>query len=67
MPTDAAHRAPEPILDPDLPICDPHHHLWHWPHPVPFGAQRYLADEFLADGGSCHAVESTVFVVANAF
>ncbi len=67
MPTDAAHRAPEPILDPDLPICDPHHHLWHWPHPVSFGAQRYLADEFLADVGSGHAVESTVFVDANAF
>ena len=20
--------APEPILEPDLPIIDPHHHLW---------------------------------------
>ena len=23
-----AGRAPEPVLEPDLPIVDTHHHLW---------------------------------------
>ena len=26
-----AKAAPEDILDPDLPIIDTHHHLWHRP------------------------------------
>jgi L-fuconolactonase len=46
----------EEILEPDLPICDPHHHLWD-------NAQsRYLLDELLADIRSGHNVVSTVFV-----
>ena len=46
----------EEILDPDLPICDPHHHLWdHEDNP-------YLLPELLADTGSGHNVVSTVFV-----
>ena len=24
----------ESILEPDLPIIDPHHHLWDWPEAV---------------------------------
>ena len=23
-----AKETPEPVLEPDLPIIDPHHHLW---------------------------------------
>jgi predicted TIM-barrel fold metal-dependent hydrolase len=46
----------EEILEPDLPICDPHHHLWDHPD------SRYLLDELLADTGSGHNVVSTVFV-----
>ena len=46
----------EEVLEPDLPICDPHHHLWDHP------GRRYLLDELLADTGSGHAVRSTVFV-----
>ena len=46
----------EEILEPDLPICDPHHHLWDHP------ASRYLLDELLADTGSGHNVVSTVFM-----
>jgi hypothetical protein len=46
----------EDILEPDLPICDPHHHLWDHP------GRRYLIDELLADTGSGHNVRSTVFV-----
>ena len=44
------------ILDPDLLICDPHHHLWDFP------TSRYLLDELLADTGSGHRIDSTVFV-----
>jgi L-fuconolactonase len=46
----------EEILEPDLPICDPHHHLWDHP------GHRYLLDELLADTGSGHNVVATVFV-----
>ena len=46
----------EETLEPDLPICDPHHHLWDHP------GSRYLLDELLADTGSGHNVVSTVFV-----
>ncbi|MGA8381657.1 MAG: hypothetical protein WB710_11070, partial [Stellaceae bacterium] len=44
----------EEILDPDLPIVDPHHHLWDHP------GSRYLLDELLADLGSGHNVAATV-------
>jgi L-fuconolactonase len=46
----------EEILEPGLPICDPHHHLWDHP------GHRYLLDELLADTGSGHTVVATVFV-----
>jgi len=46
----------EEILDPTLPICDPHHHLWDHP------GRRYLLDELRADTGSGHNVVATVFV-----
>lgn len=46
----------EQILEPDLKICDPHHHLWDYPH------NRYLFDELLADLRSGHNVMSTVFM-----
>ena len=32
---------PEPTLEPELPICDPHHHLWKF-RPEPVHYQRYL-------------------------
>ena len=52
---------PEAILEPDLPICDPHHHLWDFP------ASRYLLPELLADLTSGHNIESTVFVECGSF
>src|SRR5947209_11524161 len=51
-----AKAAPEPILDPELPIVDPHHHLW-----VRDG-HRYLLDELLADLGTGHNIIATVFL-----
>ena len=45
----------EPVLDPALPIVDPHHHLWQR------GDHRYLLDELLADLNTGHNVVATVF------
>ena len=50
----------EEVLEPELPICDPHHHLWDYP------GSRYLLDELLEDTGSGHNVVSTVFVECSA-
>ena len=50
----------EPIIDPDLPIIDPHHHLWDRP------GWRYLLDDLLADLNSGHNVLATVFIQARA-
>jgi predicted TIM-barrel fold metal-dependent hydrolase len=46
----------EPIVEPDLPIVDCHHHLWDRP------GWRYLFDELNADLKSGHNIHSTVFV-----
>ena len=46
----------EEPLEPELPICDPHHHLWDYPN------NRYLLDALRRDTGSGHRVVSTVFV-----
>jgi predicted TIM-barrel fold metal-dependent hydrolase len=51
----------EPILEPDRPICDPHHHLWDFP------ASVYLLPELLEDLNRGHNVESTVFVECGSF
>lgn len=54
----------EQTLEPELPICDPHHHLWDRRGSMaPY--QRYLLDEFLRDAGYGHNVRSTVFVEAD--
>ena len=50
----------EPILEPDLPIIDTHHHLWERPD------HRYLLHEFLADVNTGHNVVATVFVECDA-
>ena len=48
-------------IDPGLPICDPHIHVWDHP---PHG--RYLAEDLLQDTGSAHRVLKTVFVECSA-
>ena len=42
----------EDIIEPERPICDPHHHLWHR------SGSRYLLDELMADTDSGHNVVS---------
>ena len=52
----------EPVLEPDLPICDPHHHFWvHRPR---LAYQQYLLAELAEDINSGHNVRSTVFIDA---
>ena len=71
--------AREAILEPDLPIVDPHHHLWdrsrRWrscPGPSTNSRKwsarspRYLLDEFLVDLQSGHNIVATVFVECGA-
>src|SRR2546427_4053102 len=56
---------PEPPLEPELPICDPHHHFWDFRTArIPY--QRYLLHELAADINSGHNVRSTVFIEARA-
>ena len=53
----------ESTLEPEIPICDPHHHFWDL-RPLSIPYQRYLLHELIADIDSGHAVRSTVFVEA---
>jgi L-fuconolactonase len=48
------------VIEPNLPIVDCHHHLWH-PH-----AHRYLIDAFAADIAAGHTVLATVYVECGA-
>jgi predicted TIM-barrel fold metal-dependent hydrolase len=73
--TDKA-EAPETILEPDLPIVDPHHHLWdrrsvvagrslsdmHLFERVVGLSPRYFFEDLMADVGGGHNVRATVFV-----
>lgn len=54
----------EETLEPDLPICDPHHHLWEF-RPLR-ASHKYLLDEILADIYSGHNIVSTVFIECGA-
>jgi L-fuconolactonase len=67
----------EAILEPDLPIIDPHHHLWDRRMPTtrppvhPFDkvidlSPRYLFDEMMADANSGHNIRATVFIECRA-
>ena len=50
-------RLEEEVLEPGLPIIDPHHHLWH---DRPSG--RYMPEQLFAELASGHNVVATVFV-----
>ena len=54
----------EEALEPELPICDPHHHLWD--KVAGRVTPRYLLDEILVDVGAGHRVVSTVFIECGA-
>ena len=53
----------EDAIDPDLPICDPHHHLWlDRPDSQDQYGGRYLLEELLKDIGGGHHIVQTVFI-----
>ena len=54
-------KTPEETLEPEIPICDPHHHFWI-SRPEPVDYQQYLLPELAADVSSGHNVRSTVFI-----
>ncbi len=74
-------RSGEAILEPDLPIVDPHHHLWdrgigrilaetprpHGFHDILRLSPRYLLDELMADLHNGHNVRATVYMECGAF
>ncbi len=55
--TDWLDRVREEIIEPDLPIVDPHHHLVERPE-----TGRYLLPELLADTNSGHNITATVYL-----
>jgi L-fuconolactonase len=50
----------EAALEPDLPILDPHHHVWDHKN------SRYLLDELVDDTSSGHNIIATVFIECGA-
>jgi len=52
----------EAALEPDLPILDPHHHLWDSEE----RGGRYLIHELVHDTGTGHNIVATVFIEAGA-
>jgi L-fuconolactonase len=50
----------EAPLEPALPICDPHHHLWDRPN------DRYFLDDLIRDTSSGHNIVATVAVECRA-
>ncbi len=38
-------------IEPEILICDPHHHLWDYPE------SRYLVDELMEDVGGARAYQ----------
>jgi L-fuconolactonase len=49
-------KVSEPALEPELPIVDPHHHLWER------GDMIYMYRDLLEDLQAGHNVVSTVFI-----
>ena len=56
------NQTTEEIIEPELPICDPHHHFWDKRTERAF--PKYQLDELMADITSGHNVRSTVFIEA---
>ncbi|HEY2541065.1 MAG TPA: amidohydrolase family protein [Stellaceae bacterium] len=53
----------EETLEPEIAICDPHHHFWDFrSERIPY--QRYLLHELAAEVNCGHNVRSTVFIEA---
>ena len=57
----------EPILEPDIPIIDAHHHLFDRPALGERPPLRYLLDDYLADAQAGHRVVASVYVEIHAY
>jgi len=55
------NRINEDIIDPELPIIDPHHHLWTKKHPFA-GSFPYLLEDLKKDTSSGHNILGTIFM-----
>ena len=53
----------EPILEPEIGIIDPHHHLWDGTALVE-DSGTYLLPDFLEDAVSGHRIQATVYIEA---
>ncbi len=65
-----AKEIPEEVLEPDLPIIDPHHHLWdlRGRDGLGFRQEVYLCEEISRDiATSGHNIVQTVFAQCGAF
>ena len=62
--TDWLALTQEPVLEPEIPICDTHHHFWDFrPESIPY--RRYLLHDLCEDINGGHNVRSTVFIEAS--
>ena len=55
----------EEAIEPELPIIDPHHHLWNTGNS--YVDKPYMAEELTLDLDSGHNILATVFVECSAF
>lgn len=51
----------EPILEPELPILDAHHHLFDLP------GNRYMLDDYLADASAGHNIVASIYCETQMF
>ncbi len=62
----------EAAINPEVAICDSHHHLWHVPEGVDpmmdaLPRKRFMIEEYMAEAASGHNIVSSVFLEAFAF
>ena len=65
-----AKQTPEAAIEPELPIIDPHHHLWDLRknNSMGFRQEVYLCEEISRDiAESGHNIVQTVFAQCGAF
>lgn len=68
-----AREQPEEILEPELPIVDPHHHLWDLRYATiepftSFEQKVYFCEEIMSDiNAAGHNIRQTVFAQCGAF
>jgi len=68
-----SRESPEEVIEPDLPIIDPHHHLWDLRNSsvqpnASFQQKVYFCEDIMNDINACgHNIVQTVFAQCGAF